>query len=462
MTEIKQSREQLLRDFGAMVVGQLNHPSLCGSTPFELQKDSLGYAYQGVAGYRVAQLRLNVGLRNAELAHALTPDKLAFFVPWECDGQPAAYIDPAAMKWVTVEAPFPVELQKTKVPLDSVGQSPQDGQRFIAGPDMRGRTVTVPFSDMVHVLGAGTTGSGKSTFLQSAAYQTSLANKPGEPAQNVIVLVTGKMSAAFSSINGLPGQQGPLAADEQGVINALGWVVAEMNRRYGILETSGQLVVTPGIHVFFDEFQEHTEDGRNVLVTELVRQIAVKGRECGIHLWASTHKPNLRMFGKAGNAVKGQFSTIVGLRMTDPISSRVLRNDDTCTFLRGRGDARVLAEIDGTVLDARVQMAYVPENQLNARAGGKPTMAIWPVFEGDALALSINRRGRPAETFTDTQLACAIHAGRQDPPMGRDALRTLLIQEGAEIGGNGRLDKLLKKGRRIAEFIDELGESEDL
>lgn len=453
--ETKHTREKLLRDFGAMVVGQLNHPALCGATPFELLKDDKGYAYQGISGYRVAQLRLNVGLRNAELAAALTPDKLAFFVPWETDTPPAAYIDPAAMKFVTIEAPFPVELQKTKVSLDSIGQFPDDGQHFIAGPDMRGRTVTVPFADMVHVLGAGTTGSGKSTFLQSAAYQTSLANPPGAPAQNVIVLVTGKMSAAFSSINGLPGQMGPLAADEQAVINALGWVITEMNRRYDVLEKSGALITTPGVNVFFDEFQEMTEDGRNALVTEMVRQIAVKGRECGIRLWATTHKPNLRMFGKSGNAVKGQFSTIVGLRMTDPVSSRVLRNDDTCTYLRGRGDARVLAEVDGVVLDSRVQMAYIPDFQLAHRAGGKPALECWPAFEDRAMEKTFNR-GRPADGFTDEQLACAIHAGSQDPPLGRDALRSILQREGAEIGGNTKIDKLLKKGRRIAEFIAEL------
>ncbi len=454
-----ETREKLLRDFGAMVVGQLNHPALCGAQPFVLEKDAHGYAYQGIAGYRVAQLRLNVGLRNAELARALTPDKLAFFVPWDVEAPPAAYIDPAAMRWVTVEAQFPQELQKTRVPLDSVGQGAADGQSFIAGPDMRGRTVTIPFTDMVHVLGAGTTGSGKSTFLQSAAYQTSLANCGEGPASNVIVLVTGKMSAAFAAINGLPGQQGPLAADEQSAINALGWIVAEMNRRYAILESTGEVIVTPGIHLFYDEFQEHTEDGRNALLTELVRQIAVKGRECGIHLWASTHKPNLRMFGKAGNAVKGQFSTLVGLHMTDPISSRVLRGDDMCCHLSGRGDARVSAEVAGSVVDARVQMLYVPEAQLRTRAGGKPVLADWPAFDSSSVERSESRRGRVAGEFSDEQWACALYAAQQQPrPMGREDFQALLAREGVDIAGHNKLDKLLKRGRRIVTMLEEIEE----
>jgi len=326
--------------------------------------------------------------------------------------------------------------------------------RFIAGPDMRGRCVTLPTHSIKHVLGAGTTGSGKSTFLQSAAYQISLANKPGEPARNIIVLITGKMSAAFSGISGLPGQQGPIAADAQAIINALSWVVAEMNRRYEILERTGELIVEPQLHVFFDEFQEVTEDARDAMATELVRQIAVKGRECGIHLWATTHKPNLKMFGKAGNAVKGQFDTTIGLHMTDPVSSRVLRGDDTCTHLCGSGDARIQAEVDGTVIDARVQMLYIPEHQLKARAGGKPTMEVWPPSEVGTLERSLNRRGRPTLDFSDEQLACAIYAAQNE--MGLPALQSLLGDTGQDIGGHGKLDKLLKKGQRISSYLEDL------
>lgn len=451
-----QQRQKLLVDMGAMIVGQLSHPAICGSAPYELRKDSDGYAYRGVAGYRVAQVLLNVGLRNRELASALTPEKLAFFVPWETDRPPVAYIDPTSMKWVTVEAPYPVALQKTDVPLDTVGGSPTDGRRFVVGPDMRGRTVTIPFADIIHVLGAGTTGSGKSWFLKSAAYQASLANVPGEEPANIIILITGKMSRAFADMNGLPGQLGPIAADEESIIRALGWGITEMNRRYEILETTRELVTEPRVDIYFDEFQEVIEDGRNPIITEQFRQLTVKGRECGFHIWATTHKPNLKMFGKSGNAVKGQFSTIVGLRMMDDTSSRVLRGDDTLRYLQGRGDARVLFEAEGTATDARVQMAYVPDNVLSARAGGNPTLGVYPEFQDNQMERVVNRRGRPSADFSDQQLACAIYAAQQAKPLGLPALEKLLEETGDGISGHTKLNALLKRGRRIADYLEDL------
>lgn len=84
MDKQTQQRTQLLRDMGAMIAGQLSHPAICGNTPFELHKDGDGYAYRGVAGYRVAQILLNVGLRNRELANALTQTAW----PSSCPGRP--------------------------------------------------------------------------------------------------------------------------------------------------------------------------------------------------------------------------------------------------------------------------------------------------------------------------------------------------------------------------------------
>lgn len=464
---INDQRADLLSKFGAMLVGQLNHPAICGNEPFQLIPRPDGYKYTGTAGYRVAQIRLNVGLRNDVLAKALTPDKLAFFVPWELESPPVAYIDPVAMKYVTVEAAYPtkpVNLQKTKVSLHEAGQFPDNGEYFIAGNDMTGQTVTIPHKFMIHILGCGTTGSGKSTFLQSAVHQTQKANHAEQPPRNLIILATGKMSKAFALVNGAPGQQGPLAADDTDIVNALGWVVTLMNERYSALEKTGQLIDKPAVHVFFDEFQELTEDARHPIVTELLRQLVIKGREVGIHIWGATHKATLKMFGKAGNAIKGQFSTLIGLHMPDATSSRVLRGDDTCTHLFGRGDARVRFEDDGTVIDTRVQMAYVEETELQKAAGRAPILAAWPEFDVGQLDRSLNRPGRQAESFTDEQLACSIWAAQQQPkPLGRPELAKLLQRESTPIGGSTKLDRLLKKGRVIAQYLDDLGlEEEDL
>jgi len=141
--------------------------------------------------------------------------------------------------------------------------------------------------------------------------------------------------------------------------------------------------------------------------------------------------------------------------MLDDTSSRVLRGDTACNVLRGRGDAWVRAEVGGKVIDSRVQVMYVPDKLLSARAVSKPTMSLWPEFDPGPLEKTINRMGRPVTPFTDEQIACAIHAA-QNGRKGRDALAKMLYDQAQPITGVPRLTKLLAQGRKIADCLEEL------
>lgn len=443
-------RKQLANDLARSVAGQLNHPAICGREPFTLIKDRNGYQVQATAGCRGAIVRMNAGLRNKELLKAFEPEVLAQLVPWDMPQPPTSYIDPTHPREVTIDVLFPHEVQITKVSLDEIGEHPNSGEAFIVGRDMHGVTLTIPTHNIDHGLIAGTTGSGKSTFLQSIGYQLSLANITQENVKNIIVLVTGKISSAFSDMRGLVGQAGPIACDAE-VALALGWVLSDIvEPRYTKLKEHGIATVSPAVHILFDEPQEFTERARDKTVTELLRQIMVKGREVGIHVWAATHKATLTMFGPPGNAIRSLFGTTFGLR-TDVNSSRVLRNDDMCSHLYDKGDMLARVPMDGVVIDERIQAAIVPPYMLSKRTGSKPTLETWPPLKQGLLE---RRVGRPRSCFNDTQIAIGLWAAQSGIGRG-EAFIDMLKEHGVSMGTDKQRE-LLRRGRSINELLESL------
>lgn len=459
---IKVQRLSLLTEFGAMMFAQLKHPSLTKGTPYNVLPLRTGQVYTGVLGQRVCSLKFNVGLDNERLLAVLTPEKLAHFIPWDCTPyNPAARIEG---RYVVIEAPWPAGLQRSKITLDSLGQSPHDGTRFIAGPDQRASTVTLTYAEIIHVLIGGTTGSGKSTVLQSVGYQATRGNLK-DYVHNSLVLLCGKQGEGLGLLNGLPGQQGPLAISADEWVNALGWIADEIDNRYkqvvlnrGRKGSYGGENQKPRIIVIADEPQVFTERGTHPAVTQLFKKALIQGRAAGVHVWAGTHKPTVTMFGHGGNAVRDMFDATIGLRVPTATSSRVLRGDDACMHLLGQGDARVFAPIaDGQYVDARVQMAYIPEAQLLAASGGHPVMDRWPPYDTSKINhQNDGKRGRARSQFTDEQLAISIYGAQQPRPWGRDILEKELERAGCPVPGHSKLDRLLKKGRRIAAFLDEI------
>jgi hypothetical protein len=460
---LRAQRKLLSNEFGPLFFGQLKHDAITGGRPYSVQRSN-GGDYVITLGQRVCSLRVNAGLDNERLLAALSPEKLVHFVPWDCGAfGPTAHIEG---RYVVVEAPWPASLQESHIHLRSLARSPHDASRVITGKDQHNTTVTLKYDQIVHALVGGTTGSGKSTALQSVAYQATSANDPQwNRIANVLVLLDGKGGQGLGVCNGLPGQQGPIATTERDWINALGWSYDEMHRRYdAIANRRGQQSRYgvdgdyPRIVIVADEFQVHTENASHPVITELFKMLLVQGRAAGIHIWGGTHKPSVKMFGQTGNASRSMFDATIGLRMPTGTASRVLRGDDACTHLLGRGDARVFAPVDdGQYIDARVQIAYIPEPDMLAASGGTCIMDRWPEFDIESLSdRARNKCGRKSTRFSDQQLALAIYGAQQPRPWGRDALRDELEDAGCPLSGSGTVDRLKEQGKRIASHLMEL------
>ncbi|WP_244875765.1 FtsK/SpoIIIE domain-containing protein [Winogradskya consettensis] len=192
-----------------------------------------------------------------------------------------------------------------------------------------GYTMDGPFAlDLVqhgpHGLVAGTTGSGKSEFLQTVVASLAVANRPD--AMN-FVLVDYKGGAAFKDCVDLPHTVGMVTdLDTHLVERALTSLGAELIHREHLLAAVGAKDLEdyldyatrrpvpepiPRLLIVIDEFASMARELPD-FVTGLVN-IAQRGRSLGIHLILATQRPS----GVVSAEIRANTNLRVALRVTD-------------------------------------------------------------------------------------------------------------------------------------------------
>ena len=140
-----------------------------------------------VRGPRAGAVEVDAGIDAGKLLKVMSRDDSALhrqFVPWQFTGDPQCYM---VGRYVRLEAGWPTSLAEADITLDSLGQHPHDGGRWIAGKNELGATITLGVSDAVpHWLFGGFTGSGKTYAMRSAVAQL------GNDALNRFVLIDAK------------------------------------------------------------------------------------------------------------------------------------------------------------------------------------------------------------------------------------------------------------------------------
>jgi len=384
-----------------------------------------------IAGPRAGAVLLHVGMATAKVLRLLSTDGAAIarqFISWNFPGEPGVFL---SGKLIRVEAPWPDSLAQTQIRYRDVHHNPRGGGRWIAGVDERGVTIVMGVSDIVpHILTGGTTGSGKTVAMRNAAAQ--LSRQAGEVS---LVCIDGKYGAGLGPLSGLPGMVGPVATDIRQATNALGWINAELQRRYTIIAAQGESAIAslPRIMLLFDEFQEFMDDAG---VRELTRRILAQGRAARIHAMLATQHPTVEAFGEHG-ALKRNLVGRIALRVTDQDASRVVVGDSLprADRLMGRGDA--YAVIPGHV--HRVQLLLIDEPELQAMPRQEPSLREWPETNPEDYGAEPTVRWG----YSGEELAWGLIGAAQTPQWGRPRILEAFEEAGLDRPGSERADRLI-------------------
>ncbi|WP_143393491.1 FtsK/SpoIIIE domain-containing protein [Fimbriiglobus ruber] len=214
-----------------------------------------------------------------------------------------------------------------------------------------------------HLLVAGTTGSGKSEFLK--AVLAALAARL-EPSQVKFRLIDPKR-VTFNVPNHCPYLGGPVVFDGEEAIPVLEESVAEMERRYELLQRRGvdhiqKLTGTDAVPrwvIVFDEFADLMVDKmtRKQLEPQLKR-LGAKSRAAGIHLILGTQRPEASVVTPL---LRSNLPGRIGLQVASEKESKLFLDEPDAAYLFGKGD---LVWKRGGGL-TRLQSPFVPKSEFD-------------------------------------------------------------------------------------------------
>jgi len=186
--------------------------------------------------------------------------------------------------------------------------------------------------DVVHILLAGTTGSGKTALARAVLASLALFNPP---AALSLILIDPK-GRGFAPLQTLPHVQGGVAHTLDEAIQRLRGLVKEMERRDKAGESRPLLIIA--VDELADLFQVAGKT-----VEPLLARLAQRGREAGMHLLVCTQKPTASLIG---GAMKANFP----VRLVGAVASREEARYATgikesgAEKLAGKGDFLLIAK----------------------------------------------------------------------------------------------------------------------
>ncbi len=308
------------------------------------------------------------------------------------------------------------------------------------GKDIFGAPITADLKTMPHLLVAGATGAGKSVSLNTMLLSILFSAKPSEVK---LLLIDPKM-LEFQSYEGIPHLLRPVITDPKSAARGLGWVVAEMERRYKLLAEAGVRNIdaynrkVAGLHEALSEPQatgvESSEDplpflseeerlsaGEStiaegergsmqpkptppeplsfivVMIDELadlmmvapkdvedkIARLAQMARASGIHLVLATQRPSVDVLT---GLIKANFPARIAFQVSSKTDSRTILDANGAEALLGRGDMLYLAS--GTGRLARLHGSFVSDDDVRSVVEFVKKQAL-PVYNQELQSLKL-------------------------------------------------------------------------
>ena len=239
---------------------------------------------------------------------------------------------------------------------------------FPLGKGSGGEPVVADLARMPHLLVAGSTGSGKSVFINSLI--TSLISR-ATPDDLRFVMIDPKR-VELTIYNGIPHLITPVIVDTQKVVNALQWMMQQMENRLEMLAQQGARDIAsynekvgernrmPYLVLIVDELADLMMTSGKAVETGLVR-LAQMGRATGIHLVVATQRPSVNVIT---GLIKANFPTRISFMVTSLVDSRTILDGAGAEKLLGRGDMLYLPQDASRPL--RIQSAFISSHESDA------------------------------------------------------------------------------------------------
>lgn len=235
------------------------------------------------------------------------------------------------------------------------------------GRDVSGKPAVIDIAKMPHLLIAGATGSGKSVSIHILLLSLLYKNSPDDLK---LILVDPK-KVELVAYNDLPHLLTPVITEVEKTINALRWLVAEMERRLKLLSESGKRDISsynaafpdeklPYIVAVLDELADLMQLAANEVEAAVVR-LAQMARAVGIHLVLATQRPSVNVIT---GLIKANMPARIAFTVTSAIDSRTIIDSSGAEKLLGKGDMLFSASDLGK--PRRIQGAFVTEKEIKS------------------------------------------------------------------------------------------------